>query len=103
MTIVRTMQGRDPGASTHRKISGKRTRTENDGRIMAFVTFSDETGNFEAVFYPDDYARLARKLRGMGPFLVRGPAEVDLGEVLIEAKEIERLGGGRPVDLSRKR
>ena len=85
------------------KVSGKRTHTETDGRIMAFVTFSDETGLFETVFYPDDYARLARRLRGLGPFRISGPAEVDLGEVIIEGKEIESLAGGSPATFPRRR
>ena len=78
------------------KVSSKRTRTEKDGRLMAFVTFSDETGNFEAVFYPDDYARLARRLRGPGPFRIAGEGQAELGEVLVEAREVERFGTRGP-------
>ena len=70
------------------KVTGKRTRTHRDGRLMAFYTFSDETGNFEAVFYPRDYARLARRLRGRGPFIITGDAEAELGIALIAAKEV---------------
>jgi len=68
------------------KVTGKRTRTKSDGRIMAFYTFSDETGTFEAVFFPQDYARLAVKLRGAGPFWIEGEATVELGEPLVEAR-----------------
>jgi len=73
------------------KVAGKTTRTEKDQRLMAFVTFSDETGIFETVFYPEDYARLARRLRGLGPFRVEGRALVELGELLVEVKEIRML------------
>ncbi len=74
------------------KVSSKRTRTEKDARIMCFTTFSDETGNFEAVFYPNDYERVARALRGPGPFRITGPAEADLGQALVAGKRVERLG-----------
>ena len=73
------------------KVAGKRTRTEKDGRLMAFVTLSDETDTFELVIYPDDYARLARRLRGPGPFRVRGRAVAELGELLVTAKEIDTM------------
>ncbi len=73
------------------KVAGKTTRTEKDRRLMAFVTFSDETGSFEAVFYPEDYARLARRLRGLGPFCVEGVAKAELGELLIEVKALRLL------------
>ena len=76
------------------KVAGKRTRTEKDGRLMSFITFSDETGIFEAVLYPDDYDRLARRLRGPGPFRISGVAKAELGEVLLEVKGVAALGGG---------
>jgi error-prone DNA polymerase len=75
------------------KVAGKRTRTEKDGRLMAFFTLSDETDTFELVLYPDDYVRLARGLRGPGPFRVRGRAVAELGELLVEAKGVAALGG----------
>jgi len=70
------------------KVTGKRTRAKSDGRIMAFYTFSDDTGTFEAVFFPQDYARLATRLRGAGPFWIEGEATVELGEALVEAKRV---------------
>jgi len=73
------------------KVTGKVTRTEKAGRLMAFVTLSDETDTYELVLYPDDYARLARQLRGPGPFRVRGRAVAELGELLVEAKGVEPL------------
>ncbi len=74
------------------KVAGKRTRTEKDGRLMAFFTLSDETDTFELVLYPDDYVRLARGLRGPGPFRVRGRAVAELGELLVEAKGVATVG-----------
>ncbi len=74
------------------KVAGKRTRTEKDGRLMAFFTLSDETDTFELVLYPGDYARLARHMRGPGPFRVRGRAVAELGELLVEAKLATALG-----------
>ncbi len=62
---------------------------------MAFVTFSDETGIFETVLYPEDFARLARRLRGLGPFRISGLAKAELGELLIEVKDIQPLGADR--------
>jgi len=70
------------------KVTGKRTRAKSDGRIMAFYTFSDETGRFEAVFFPRDYARLALRLGGAGPFWIEGEATVELGEPVVEARRV---------------
>ncbi|HEM46521.1 MAG TPA: DNA polymerase III subunit alpha, partial [Alphaproteobacteria bacterium] len=55
------------------KASVSGTRTQKTGEQMLFVTFSDERGRFEAIFFPRVYRRAARLLAsGPGPFLVRG-------------------------------
>lgn len=62
------------------KVSASPTRTSREGREMAFVTFSDQEGRFETVFFPDAYSRLSGELaRGSGPFLVTGKVQVDFG------------------------
>ena len=62
------------------RVTVKPTRSADRGESMAFVTFSDSYGRFEAVLFPDVYRRTARELvRGRGPFLVRGRVEIELG------------------------
>jgi error-prone DNA polymerase len=81
------------------KVTGKRTRAKSDGRIMAFYTFSDETGTFEAVFFPRDYARLATQLRGAGPFWIEGEATVELGEPIVEARNVKPFDVGERMHI----
>ncbi|NIM19830.1 MAG: DNA polymerase III subunit alpha [Candidatus Latescibacteria bacterium] len=61
------------------EVTMKRVRTEKDGRVMAFVTFSDERGRIETTFFPDSYERCAEELfKGAGPFLLLGKVEVSM-------------------------
>jgi DNA polymerase III alpha subunit len=67
----------------------KKVRTSNDGRIMAFVTFSDDRGRVETTLFPDAYERCAGELhRGDGPFLVLGTVETSMG---VPNVAVERL------------
>lgn len=62
------------------KVTAKRVPTEKEGKMMAFVTFSDERGRIEATFFPDAFERCAEELcKGRGPFLLLGKVEVSLG------------------------
>ncbi len=76
------------------RVTAKATRTSDGGEEMIFVTFSDRSGRFEAIFFPQAYRRSARELaRGRGPFLIRGRVEVELGVASVVAGEAVFLGG----------
>ena len=70
-------------------VTKKLTRTQARGELMAFVTFSDEWGRFEATFFPEVFQRLGLELRrGKGPFLIRGRVESELGVVGLVATDV---------------
>ena len=59
---------------------------------MAFVTFSDPHGRYEATFFPRGYARYGPELaRGAGPFLVKGRVEDDHGAPNLIAEAVKLL------------
>ncbi len=60
--------------------------------LMKFVTFSDEWGRFEVTFFPKAYQRFGLELeRGLGPFLIRGRVELELGVEGVVASDIALL------------
>jgi DNA polymerase III alpha subunit len=59
-------------------ISAKRVPTKS-GAWMKFLSLEDLTGTFEAVLFPDAYARHAEATLGPGPFLLDGKVEADHG------------------------
>ena len=62
------------------------------GEEMIFVTFSDRSGRFEAIFFPRVYRRVARELfRAKGPYHIRGRVESDLGAVSVVASGVELI------------
>jgi DNA polymerase III alpha subunit len=52
----------------------RRTGSKRGG-TMAFATFEDEQGVFEATLFPRTYARFGRLLGDCGPFVVEGKVE----------------------------
>ncbi len=74
------------------RVTAKATRTSDRGEEMIFVTFSDRSGRFEAIFFPKVYRRVARELfRARGPYHIRGRVDSDLGAVSVIAEEAELL------------
>jgi DNA-directed DNA polymerase III PolC len=74
------------------KVTTKRTRTEKKNEPMAFVTFSDPHGRYEATFFPRVYRRYAAELsRASGPFLVKGRVEDDHGAPNLIAEGVKLL------------
>jgi len=73
-------------------VTGKRTVTSRKKEIMAFVTFSDESGRFEGAFFPNVYERYAQELqRGPGPFLVKGACSLELGSPTLTVSDVKML------------
>jgi len=63
-------------------ITGKVVRTKQ-GDPMKFLTFEDETGIVETVFFPRPYARFCHILDYGKPFLLSGRVESDWGAVTL--------------------
>jgi len=59
-------------------ISYKRIPTKA-GTWMKFLSLEDLSGTFEAVLFPDAYARCAEATLGTGPLLVEGRVALDHG------------------------
>jgi len=74
--------------------AGRRTRAEG-GRMMAFLTLSDEEGLVEATMFPDVYGRSRRILAdgGLGPFVVEGVVESQYDALSITAQRVASLQG----------
>ncbi len=63
-------------------ITGKVVRTKH-GDPMKFLTFEDETGIVETVFFPKAYARFCHILAYGPPFLLTGKVESEWGAVTL--------------------
>ncbi|MHB8834444.1 MAG: DNA polymerase III subunit alpha [Candidatus Methylomirabilia bacterium] len=70
-------------------ISYKRIPTKA-GTWMKFLSLEDLTGTFEAVLFPDAYARCAEATLGTGPLLVEGRVERDHGVPSLTVTSVEK-------------
>jgi DNA polymerase-3 subunit alpha/error-prone DNA polymerase len=68
-----------------------RTVSTTVGDAMEFVTFEDETGVFETVFFPDVYRKYSIYLSWQAAFLVRGKVTREFGVGVVEVEMIERV------------
>lgn len=50
---------------------------------MKFLTFEDETGIVETVFFPKPYARFCYMLSYGRPYILKGQVDVNWGAVLL--------------------
>jgi DNA-directed DNA polymerase III PolC len=71
-------------------ITSKPIRTAR-GDAMEFVSLEDETGIFEAIFFPDTYRRYAPVLLTAGPYLVEGKVEDDFGHCTLTVERLRLL------------
>ena len=63
-------------------ITGKTVRTKK-GDPMKFLTFEDETGIVETVFFPKPYARFCYMLSYGRPYILKGQVDVNWGAVTL--------------------
>ena len=70
-------------------ISYKRIPTKA-GTWMKFLSLEDLTGTFEAVLFPDAYARCAEATLGTGPLLVEGRIDLDHGVPSLTVTGVEK-------------
>ena len=63
-------------------VTGK-TVHSREGDPMKFVSFEDETGLYEAVFFPREYRRFCALLEGKRAYVVKGRVERELGAITV--------------------
>ncbi|MBD3393841.1 MAG: DNA polymerase III subunit alpha [Chitinivibrionales bacterium] len=69
-----------------------------EGESMQFVTFEDETGVCETVFFPEAYRRVARFLAWKEAFWVTGRAQREYGAITVAVASIEAvINNSKPV------
>ncbi len=71
-------------------ITGKVVHTRH-GDPMEFLTFEDETGLMEAVFFPDAYNRFCAVLDKTQPFVLIGKVEEDFGAYTLTVSHVQPL------------
>ncbi|MFW6334762.1 MAG: OB-fold nucleic acid binding domain-containing protein, partial [Desulfosalsimonas sp.] len=71
-------------------ITGK-TILSKKGDPMKFVTFEDETGIFETVFFPKVFARFFHLVEPGYPYLVSGRAQMNHGAMVVSADSVRQL------------
>lgn len=66
-------------------MTSKRIRTRK-GNIMKFLSLEDLTGTFEAVIFPKEYEKYAHLTLSMGPYLIEGFVDKELGDTITVKK-----------------
>lgn len=69
-------------------MTSKRISTKK-GEVMKFLSLEDLTGTFEAILFPNAYARFAEKTLSMGPYVVEGRVDSkDSNNLIVENLEV---------------
>ncbi|MGD8387262.1 MAG: hypothetical protein PVG49_08965, partial [Desulfobacteraceae bacterium] len=63
---------------------------------MKFVSFEDETGLYETVFFPREYRRFCALLDGKRAYVLKGRVERELGAITVTVGWIGPLEQGAP-------
>jgi len=71
-------------------ITGKVVKTKH-GDPMKFLTFEDETGTIETVFFPKPYARFCHMLDYGRPYFLFGKVESDWGAVTLTVETSQQI------------
>ena len=72
-------------------ITGKKIRTRH-GDPMQFLSFEDETGTIETVFFPEAYDRFCRILEVGRPYVLSGKVAREWGALTLTAAHVRPLG-----------
>ena len=73
-------------------VSTKPVRTKHQQK-MAFITFSDDDGMYNATLFPNEYEEFRDILYLGGSFLLKGKVEKDFADVQLIVSDIQRIGG----------
>ena len=63
----------------------------SSGKLMCFRSFTDESGVFETVLFPQAYARLLPILEGNNAFLLLGVPKDDMGVLAVHVDDLVAL------------
>ena len=74
-------------------ITGKRVRTRHH-EPMEFLTFEDDTGLVETVFFPATYRRYTHLLEIGRPYKLSGRVERSHGAITLNVRRVAPLGHG---------
>ncbi|MBW1899961.1 MAG: DNA polymerase III subunit alpha, partial [Deltaproteobacteria bacterium] len=74
-------------------VTGKVVHTKQ-GDPMEFLTFEDETGLVETVFFPKTYRRFCAMLDRTRPFVLSGKVEEDFGAQTLTVSHVEAVSKG---------
>jgi error-prone DNA polymerase len=72
-------------------ITGKVVHTKH-GDPMEFLTFEDDTGLIETIFFPKAYRRFCAILDRSRPFILHGKVEEDFGAITMTVNRVEPIG-----------
>ena len=73
-------------------ITGKVVHTQH-GDPMEFLTFEDDTGLVEAVFFPETYRRFCAIVDKTHPLILSGKVEEDFGALTLTVAQVSPLAG----------
>jgi len=73
------------------QVTAKTVRTK-DGDSMKFVSFEDQTGIYETVFFPKIYNRYCHMLNASRPYILKGKVEENSGAITMTVNWIEFFG-----------
>ena len=62
---------------------------------MAFISFEDQTGLYETIFFPNAFRRYCSRFTPVRPYILRGVVEEDMGAVSLNVQEMGFLGKGK--------
>ncbi|PQP34164.1 DNA polymerase III subunit alpha, partial [Desulfobacteraceae bacterium SEEP-SAG9] len=71
-------------------LTGKVVRTKQ-GDPMEFLTFEDETGIVETVFFPKTYHRFCHMIDRGRPYRLTGKVEEDWGAITLTVEKVEAI------------
>jgi error-prone DNA polymerase len=71
-------------------ITGKVVHTKH-GDPMEFMTFEDDTGLIETIFFPKEYRRFCAILDRSRPFILHGKVKEDFGAITMTVDRVEAL------------
>ena len=70
---------------------------------MAFISFEDQTGLYETIFFPNAFRRYCSRFTPVRPYILRGVVEEDMGAISLNVQEMELLKRGKKVSTLPKR